>query len=261
MDASVPRSKRLLTDDRSNIFVYMTGHGGNEFLKFQENEEISAFDIADAFEQMWQKKRYNEIFLMVDTCQANTMFSKIYSPNVLATGSSELGENSYSYENDADVGVAVIDTFTHYILEFMEEINKTSQLTMQDLFNTYSFEKIKSTPGVRSDLFSRPLDRTLITDFFGGVARAELVDENASGEDSTFPTIDVAEPSSASAEDAPSDHTFAHSYSANNITHADLRQSAMTGKESSWLGLLKQFRAWGSVAVVGGVTGWIFMSR
>jgi phosphatidylinositol glycan class K len=54
---STPRSKRLLTDDRSNIFVYMTGHGGNEFLKFQDNEEISAFDIADAFEQMWEKKR------------------------------------------------------------------------------------------------------------------------------------------------------------------------------------------------------------
>lgn len=36
----------------------MTGHGGNEFLKFQDNEEISAFDIADAFEQMYQKKRY-----------------------------------------------------------------------------------------------------------------------------------------------------------------------------------------------------------
>lgn len=58
MDPSVPRSKRLLTDDKSNIFVYMTGHGGNEFLKFQDNEEISAYDIADAFEQMWQKKRY-----------------------------------------------------------------------------------------------------------------------------------------------------------------------------------------------------------
>jgi glycosylphosphatidylinositol transamidase (GPIT) subunit GPI8 len=57
VDASVPRSKRLLTDARSNVFVYMTGHGGNEFLKFQDNEEISAFDIADAVEQMWQKKR------------------------------------------------------------------------------------------------------------------------------------------------------------------------------------------------------------
>jgi len=58
VEPSVPRSKRLLSDDRSNVFVYMTGHGGNEFLKFQDNEEISAFDIADAFEQMYQKKRY-----------------------------------------------------------------------------------------------------------------------------------------------------------------------------------------------------------
>jgi glycosylphosphatidylinositol transamidase (GPIT) subunit GPI8 len=54
-----PRSKRLLTDDRSNVFVYMTGHGGDEFLKFQDAEEISAFDIADAFEQMWEKRRYH----------------------------------------------------------------------------------------------------------------------------------------------------------------------------------------------------------
>jgi phosphatidylinositol glycan class K len=57
VERNTPRSKRLLTDERSNILVYMAGHGGNEFLKFQDNEEISAFDLADAFEQMWQKKR------------------------------------------------------------------------------------------------------------------------------------------------------------------------------------------------------------
>uniref|UniRef100_F6S8C9 GPI-anchor transamidase n=2 Tax=Ciona intestinalis TaxID=7719 RepID=F6S8C9_CIOIN len=28
-----PRSKRLNTDDRSNVLVYMTGHGGEDFLK------------------------------------------------------------------------------------------------------------------------------------------------------------------------------------------------------------------------------------
>ena len=32
----VPRSKRLLSDARSNVLVYMTGHGGDEFLKFQD---------------------------------------------------------------------------------------------------------------------------------------------------------------------------------------------------------------------------------
>ena len=33
---------------------------------------------------------------MIDTCQATTMYSRFYSPNILATGSSQLGENSYS---------------------------------------------------------------------------------------------------------------------------------------------------------------------
>ena len=46
----------------------MTGHGGNEFLKFQDNEEISAFDIADAFEQMWQKKRSVLFVLLMTDC-------------------------------------------------------------------------------------------------------------------------------------------------------------------------------------------------
>jgi glycosylphosphatidylinositol transamidase (GPIT) subunit GPI8 len=54
----LPPSKRLLTDASSNVFIYMTGHGGNEFLKFQDNEEVSAFDIADAIEQMWEKRRW-----------------------------------------------------------------------------------------------------------------------------------------------------------------------------------------------------------
>jgi phosphatidylinositol glycan class K len=94
--------------------------------------------------------RYNEIFFMIDTCQANTMYSKLYSPNILATGSSQLGENSYSvrhspsplrsltrpvlqHSNDNDIGVAVIDAFTHYVLEYMEGIDRTSHKTMQDL--------------------------------------------------------------------------------------------------------------------------------
>ncbi|KAJ2936899.1 hypothetical protein H1R20_g196, partial [Candolleomyces eurysporus] len=180
---SLPRSKRLLTDANSNIFIYMTGHGGNEFLKFQDNEEISAFDVADAFEQMWRGKRYNEIFFMADTCQANSMYSKLYSPNILATGSSLVGENSYSYANDQDIGVAVIDSFTHYVLEFMEGVGKTGKASMKDLFDTFDPVKINSHPGVRSDLFKRPLEETLITDFFGGVARVDVV-EPESGESS-----------------------------------------------------------------------------
>lgn len=43
----------------------------------------------------------------------------------------------------------------------------------------YEPEKMKSTPGVRSDLFPRPLDKALLTDFFGGVSQAEVVGEES----------------------------------------------------------------------------------
>ncbi|KAL1901132.1 glycosylphosphatidylinositol anchor biosynthesis [Ceratocystis pirilliformis] len=179
VDPEMPRSKRLLTDDRSNILVYMTGHGGNEFLKFQDAEEIGAFDLADAFEQMWEKKRYHEILFMIDTCQANTMYSKLYSPNIIATGSSELDQSSYSHHADNDVGVAVIDRYTFYNLEFLENQvqDMSSKKTVGELFDSYDPAKIHSNPGVRYDLFpgGAPEARSrLITDFFGNVQNVEV---------------------------------------------------------------------------------------
>lgn len=164
-----PKSKRLLTDENSNIFIYMTGHGGDDFLKFQDAEEIASEDIADAFEQMYEKKRYNEIFFMVDTCQANTMYSKFYSPNILAVGSSEIDESSFSHHSDVEIGVAVIDRFTYYSLDFLEQIEKDSSMTLKDLFDSYTFEKVHSHVGVRTDLFKRDPKDVLITDFFANV--------------------------------------------------------------------------------------------
>jgi len=258
---SLPRSKRLLTDDRSNIFVYMTGHGGNEFLKFQDNEEISAFDIADAFEQMWQKKRYNEIFFMIDTCQANTMYSKFYSPNILATGSSEIGENSYSYENDNDIGVAVIDSYTHHVLTYLEKINKTSQASMSDFFNTYDATLIKSHAGVRSDLFPRALDSVLVTDFFGGVAQVELLDE---------PTTSISMSSSSSnsrinstnQETIVSSQSRAVASSRSSSRTADQQPHPSIQKAALWRSVeTRTARAWTVTSILVGALTWMYKSQ
>lgn len=94
-----PRSKKLLTDEGSNILIYLTGHGGNGFLKFQDSEEITSQELGDALEQMWQKRRYHEILFVVDTCQASSMYEKFYSPNILAVASSLVGEDSLSVSN------------------------------------------------------------------------------------------------------------------------------------------------------------------
>lgn len=56
-DPLVPPRKRLMSDENSNVLLFLTGHGGVEFLKFQDKEELTAQDLADSIEQMYQKKR------------------------------------------------------------------------------------------------------------------------------------------------------------------------------------------------------------
>jgi GPI-anchor transamidase subunit K len=178
-DEGVPAGKRLGTDEGSNILIYMTGHGGSEFLKFQDSEEISSWDLADAFAQMREKKRYNEMLFMIDTCQANTLYRQFYAPGMIATGSSEEDESSYSHHADNDVGVAVIDRWTYYVLEFLEThvTGPSSEKTLGDLFDSYDIQKIHSNPGVRWDLFpggeAAGRSRRVI-DFFGNVQNVEV---------------------------------------------------------------------------------------
>jgi GPI-anchor transamidase subunit K len=179
LDKDVPRSKRLGSDSGSNVLVYMTGHGGDRFLKFQDSEEIGAWDLADAFGQMWEKKRYHELLFMIDTCQANTMYTHLYSSNIIATGSSALDQSSYSHHADNDIGVAVIDRWTYYVLEFLETQVTTpnSKLTLGDLFDSYDETKIHSQPGVRWDLFpggEREGRLRTVVDFFGNIQKVEV---------------------------------------------------------------------------------------
>ncbi|KAF2231402.1 hypothetical protein EV356DRAFT_535526 [Viridothelium virens] len=262
-----PRSKRLMTDERSNILVYMTGHGGNEFLKFQDAEEISAFDLADAFEQMWEKKRYHELLFMIDTCQANTMYSKLYSPNIIATGSSEIDQSSYSHHADNDVGVAVIDRYTYYNLDYLETqvTDPTSKKTLADLFDSYDESKIHSHPGVRWDLLKGGETegrQRLVMDFFGNVQNVEIEDKASKNNDTQWREdlealrrlIDAARQAnneSARAENVKPGVDFAEAAS-EQVTASQMPGAAKVQRDDSW-----SKRAVGATALLGCLGIWL----
>ncbi|XP_019417178.1 PREDICTED: putative GPI-anchor transamidase [Lupinus angustifolius] len=168
-ETAVPRSKRLLSDEGSHILLYMTGHGGDEFLKFQDSEELQSHDLADAVKQMKEKRRFKELLIMVDTCQASTLFSQLHSPGVLSIGSSKKGENSYSHHLDSDVGVSVVDRFTFYTLAFFERLNMYDNASLSSLFNSYNPNLLMSTAHYRTDLYQRKLEEVPVTNFFGSV--------------------------------------------------------------------------------------------
>jgi len=194
-----PRSKRLMTDDRSNVLVYMTGHGGEDFLKFLDSKEISSIELADTFAQMHEKKRYNELMFVIDTCHAVSMYTKFYSPNIVSMASSQADEDSLSHHVDEEVGVFIIDRFTFHLLEFLEKqptkptsLNKGSHLS--DMFKICPKEVCISTPGHSTRLFKRDPSKTPISDFFGSVRRIDL-----SADDSYF-YFDVEPHNGASGE-------------------------------------------------------------
>ena len=135
--------------------------------------------VVPTSESILTAPRYHEILFMIDTCQANTMYSKFYSPNIIATGSSEIDQSSYSHHADNDVGVAVIDRYTYYNLDFLEtQVREpNSKKTLGDLFDSYDESKIHSHPGVRWDLFPGKEQggrERLVMDFFGNVQNVEV---------------------------------------------------------------------------------------
>ncbi len=164
-----PASKRLNTDAGSNIFVYMSGHGGDQFLKFQDFEEISSQDIGEALKQMKAKGRFKEMYFSVDTCQAATLGKAFDTPGVLFMGSSLRHENSYSHHLDQDLGTSVIDRFTYYTLDYM--FRKGNKANFQEYFDSLTYRKLQSTAMLDVSNYERPPKKVLLTDFLGSVLK------------------------------------------------------------------------------------------
>lgn len=51
----------LASDEHSNVLIYMNGHGGDQFLKFHDMEEVSSHDLGGALREMELKKRYHRV--------------------------------------------------------------------------------------------------------------------------------------------------------------------------------------------------------
>lgn len=117
--------------------------------------------------------------MIADTCQSASMYSEIYSPNVLATSSSLVGEDSLSHNVDRSIGVYIIDRYAYYVRKFLEDRVKSldSNVSMADYLGKHGpfhskihlapcpKEACISTVGVRTDLYPKPPEQVRVTDF------------------------------------------------------------------------------------------------
>jgi phosphatidylinositol glycan class K len=181
-----PPNKRLLTDDRSNVLVYMTGHGGDQFIKFRDTTTVSAPDLADALEQMKAKGRFHELLFMADTCQGATLYDSFRTPGVVAIGSSQRKENSYAFEHDWRIGIALVDRFTHATLTYFD--NHNYDFSLQQLFSeAYPYSLVQSH-AMHKSWMNRPLDKVPISDFFTSIVDVDMASNLSSATTTTTST-------------------------------------------------------------------------
>jgi hypothetical protein len=143
--------------------LYLTGHGGDEFLKFGDQFELTATELAVAIRQTFALGRCAELLLLVDTCQASTLLTHLMaSPpsvshfgnreeeeageemRVLGLVSSGPGENSYSHDADDAIGVAVSDRFTYHFVTFI--MSAGARATLGELQSHLRRSHLLSTP-------------------------------------------------------------------------------------------------------------------
>jgi phosphatidylinositol glycan class K len=165
-----PPSQRLNSNAHSKILLYMTGHGGDEFLKFQDSEEIASDDFAAAIAEMRAKGRYDSMVFITDTCQAGTLsnkFSRELTPDVFYVGSSRKGENSYAHHSDGHLGVAVIDRFTRAMLQFFTDDYKPGVSTMEDLLKaTNKPQSLRANLAIDNFFQDKTAKDILLGDYF-----------------------------------------------------------------------------------------------
>lgn len=163
-------SRRLDSDANSTVLVYLTGHGGDGFLKFHDQEELLAADIAAAITYMNAAQRYRELFLFIDTCQAATLYNRLsHLPRWAAVSSSTLGQSSYALRNDLEIGAHLVDEFSAHLADYLDStaITRDQGPTIQDLINVMKIKRLSSNIHVEARRLGRSLNSVSVIEVFG----------------------------------------------------------------------------------------------
>jgi len=170
MDAllgEAPKSFKSLNSE-SRLTIYLTGHGGDQFFKFQDEEELMAQDIANLMDKLYGEKKFGTALFIADTCQAFTLFDKITTPNVIALGTSLIDESAYAHHSDDDLGLAVIERWTHHFIENYHKRSNSRTTLQQSMVSPFDNRQVlMARVGIKDDTSRSKFKNTKLTDFFG----------------------------------------------------------------------------------------------
>lgn len=158
------RISPLRKDPNGTIVLYITGHGGFEFMKFGDVENLLASEFADIVENMKRIYSFREIVIVVDTCEASTLFDYVKTEGTTMIASSIKDEKSISNPANNDFGVPLSDQFTKTFCSLIEKLGKKA--TFAHLFQYLKRSNIDSTVFFKQFKPVKPLEQMKLEDYF-----------------------------------------------------------------------------------------------
>lgn len=111
---------------------------------------------------------YSELLLFIDSCEAESMFDQIETPNILMMSSSRRDENAFSHAFQENLNTFLGDKFTFYLHLFLKESSyqKLHKTTLKDFPQLYDFSKLDSHLAFKNNFPDKNLEDFKLTDYF-----------------------------------------------------------------------------------------------
>ncbi|KAK8800341.1 hypothetical protein WA171_004974, partial [Blastocystis sp. BT1] len=154
LPSSLSSKRKLYSNENSTLLLFLNGHGGDGFFKFREREELNSHILWNVLFQMFKMKRYGQVMIMIDTCQASSLIPKDLPPNSIFLASSSVGEESYSHGFDYHYGLPTKDRFVTSLMRSLKECDSHSFIDGATILDKYfNYRIMQSTVIWRSSVY------------------------------------------------------------------------------------------------------------
>lgn len=122
----------LDSNERTNVLVYIAGHGMPRALNFHNRDQLAAGSLAEIIDEMSSADRFRQMLVIVEACYGESLAMDIDTPGVLyLTGASRM-ESSFGTNYDIGIRQWLADEFTVQLIGAMKE----PHITLEDLYLT-----------------------------------------------------------------------------------------------------------------------------
>ncbi|MDO9540281.1 MAG: C13 family peptidase [Methanocalculus sp.] len=113
---------RLETDEKSNLLLYISGHGGPGFLEFPDDDHLTSSRFQETIQRMAEEKRFSRMLIVVEACFGESMGIGLDVPGVVFMTGASYHEPSKGAEYDItlrqwlsnDFSMSLTDSIVQY---------------------------------------------------------------------------------------------------------------------------------------------------